>query len=304
MNKKITKTIAGILSGSILFESCAVGYFDEPADNINQIINHDNHDSFAVPLNIKLSNKDIEYFSFLKQLSLDIITNPSIANEFIKDPKLYIAKYGFDDKHIEVDSKLTKCILALGDTEISDAINNGDIDKYLTLLQQKNYIDKVTINNIDVLLSENNDIKIKNLVDSLKINEGELQASLAFFALAVVVGVAAVVWVAVIEHFGLANAVGGLTAVYWKVAAVTDGQETTEENKKLSSLPNSNVIQVWRLRNNDPKSLYLLADAYTSNLIESVLKYIKRNFPSEYDKVSENELRNAILINIQNISYE
>lgn len=50
--------------------------------------------------------------------------------------------------------------------------------------------------------------------------------------------------------------------------------------------------------------LYLLADTYANNLIDSALKFIRENLPEEYNKVTENDLRNAILINLQNISYE
>lgn len=53
----------------------------------------------------------------------------------------------------------------------------------------------------------------------------ETQASAVAFAVAVIVGAVAVVWAVVVEHFGVANAVGAVTALAWKVAATTSGNK-------------------------------------------------------------------------------
>lgn len=44
----------------------------------------------------------------------------------------------------------------------------------------------------------------------------ETQACAVAFAVAVIVGAVAVVWAVVVEHFGVANAVGAVTALAWK----------------------------------------------------------------------------------------
>lgn len=49
---------------------------------------------------------------------------------------------------------------------------------------------------------------------------------------------------------------------------------------------------------------YIVADEFTNETVNSLMQYIKKDFPEEYSKYNEDVLRNAILINLQNANFE
>lgn len=126
---------------------------------------------------------------------------------------------------------------------------------------------------------------------------------MAFFAAipAVLVGVAAVVWVVVIEHFGLANAIGIATATAWKVAAITSGAPARNHFEALMS---TKTLKIWNLKSQDPNSIFLVADQFTSYTVDSLIEYFRVNMPESYNDADLSVLKNTIIANLQNIPYE
>ncbi|CCX70243.1 unknown [Prevotella sp. CAG:255] len=49
---------------------------------------------------------------------------------------------------------------------------------------------------------------------------------------------------------------------------------------------------------------YIVADEFTNETVNSLMQYIRNNFPEECSKYDEDVLRNAILINLQNAEIE
>lgn len=132
----------------------------------------------------------------------------------------------------------------------------------------------------------------------------ETQACAVAFAVAVIVGAVAVVWAVVVEHFGVANAVGAVTALAWKVAATTSGNKRRKNGALVENLMTSNTIEVWNIKSQNKEMAYIVADEFTNETVNSLMQYIRNNFPEECSKYDEDVLRNAILINLQNAEIE
>ena len=107
----------------------------------------------------------------------------------------------------------------------------------------------------------------------------ETQACAVAFAVAVIVGAVAVVWAVVVEHFGVANAVGAVTALAWKVAATTSGNKRRKNGALVENLMTSNTIEVWNIKSQNKEMAYIVADEFTNETVNSLMQYIRNNFP-------------------------
>lgn len=303
MKPKFSKFVIGTISGTILLESCTNGYYlNYDVDEINETLSRTTSTikNTALPINVQFSDEQREYLIFLQTLAHDILTNPAIAKSFISNPSEYIKSKGFACENISIDSKLTQIILALADDEICKAIESGNISLYLNLLKDRGLLDTISISELNQLKDYTSSLNKALSLDSAN-QDMAVSASLFAFAAAVLVGVAAVVWAVVIEHFGAANAVGALTAIAWKVAAVTSGAPRRNHSDTLLS---TKTMKIWNLKSQDPNSMYLVADQFTSDTVDSLIEYFRENMPELYDKTDLDVLRNAIIANLQNLPYE
>ena len=107
-------------------------------------------------------------------------------------------------------------------------------------------MEKISINDIDSISKSQIEIQ-KILTRNSAITNLETQASAVAFAVAVIVGAVAVVWAVVVEHFGVANAVGAVTALAWKVAATTSGNKRRKNGALVENLMTFNTIEVWNI---------------------------------------------------------
>lgn len=65
-----------------------------------------------------------------------------------------------------------------------------------------------------------------------------------------------------------------------------------------------NTIKVWNIKSQNKEMAYIVADEFTNETVNSLMQYIRKNFPEEYSKYDEDVLRNTILINLQNAKFE
>lgn len=177
------------------------------------------------------------------------------------------------------------------------------LGEYLSLLKERGLMEKISINDIDSISKSQIEIQ-KILTRNSAITNLETQASAVAFAVAVIVGAVAVVWAVVVEHFGVANAVGAVTALAWKVAATTSGNKRRKNGALVENLMTSNTIEVWNIKSQNKEMAYIVADEFTNETVNSLMQYIRNNFPEECSKYDEDVLRNAILINLQNAEIE
>lgn len=303
MKSKLSKFVIGTISGTILLESCTNGYYlNYDVDEINETLSRTTSaiKNTALPINVQFSDEQREYLLFLQTLAHDILTDTATAKSFISNPSEYIKSKGFACENISIDSKLTQIILALADNEICKAIESGNISLYLNLLKDKGLLDTISISELNQLKDYTSSLNKALSLDRAN-QDMTVSASLCAFAAAVLVGVAAVVWAVVIEHFGAANAVGALTAIAWKVAAVTSGAPRRNHSDALFS---TKTLRIWNLKSQDPNSMYMVADQFTSDTVDSLIEYFRENMPEVYSKTDLTVLRNAIIANLQNLPYE
>lgn len=76
----------------------------------------------------------------LSSLSNDIFKDPSVAQSFSSDPKKYLASIGMPSNALDINSLEVKAVLALGDKEVREAINNNDLTRFVKLLDAKGYL--------------------------------------------------------------------------------------------------------------------------------------------------------------------
>lgn len=123
----VTKGILGFSVASIIAASCSSDDLwietDENTEYLKQFSDEGN-----AALSINLSHDEIEYLNFLDKLGKDVVNTPAIARQFSKDPATFIHQYGYNGK-IDFDEGMLKLMLALGDEDINDAINQNDISK-------------------------------------------------------------------------------------------------------------------------------------------------------------------------------
>ncbi len=301
MKSKLSKVIIGTLSGTLFIESCTNGYYlNYSIDEINETLSKHSTpiENTALPIDVHLNDKQREYLLFLQTLAKEIITDSSIARKFIGNPSEYIKSKGFNSENISIDSKLTKIILALADDEICNAIENGNVEKYLKLLDNKGLIDKVSIRELNQI--KKHSYSIKATMEENNIDTEIISVSAFAFAVAVLVGAVAVVWAVVVEHFLAANAIAATTAIAWKVGAVTNGSET---NKRVDLLV-PKALQIWDLKSQDPTLNHLVADKFTSFTVDSLIEYFRTNIPEFDNQTDLPILRNAIIANLQNMPYD
>lgn len=303
MKSKFSKFVIGTISGTILLESCTNGYYlNYDVDEINETLSKTTTaiNNTALPINVQYSDEQREYLIFLQTLAHDILIDPAIAKSFISNPSEYIKSKGFACENINIDSKLTQIILALADDEICRAIESGNISIYLNLLKDRGLLDTISISELNQLKDYTSSLN-KALSLDMANQDMAVSASVLAFAMAVLVGVFAVVWAVVIEHFTAANAVGALTAIAWKVAVVTSGTPIRNPSDTLLS---TKTMRIWNLKSQGPNSMYLVADQFTSDTVNSLIEYFRENMPELYDKTDLDVLRNAIIANLQNLPYE
>lgn len=235
-------------------------------------------------------------------MSNDIINNPIIAHTFAQDPQAFLEAYDMTDLHLNLDDNLLQLIIALGDEEITSAIKNRDIKGYLSLCKKKGLFDNISLakDTSPLFISLE---KSKNFTKLQSISENDsTNSSFTAFAIAAVVGVAAIVWAVTITHVGLANVTLLATAIYETIAINTSFMSSGEESNisQVRQISNSNILKIWNIKKEDSdNSLYIVAEEYKNQITEECIKAIKEVFPLIYEKYGETFLRNNILINIK-----
>lgn len=293
MKKKnlLVKTVTGLTASSILASSCS-GYYPEINDsNYFNLQTRGLSDEGSPALPIDLSQDNIDYLNFLIKLANDIIKDPVIAKQFSKNPNAFIKEYGYTGE-ISLDEGMLKLILALGDEEINQAVNQRDMTTALALMENKGYL-----NNINEVKLQLTSEQIKKVYDNLgiPINNSEitdpqvavLAVPVILYAIAAVYSQAAVVY----NVGGVINAALAVTVVAW---AEVWGPQSNEINNLID---NNLPLKLWSLKGNE-KDTYIATDKYIDNQVERAIKLTKQHNPQLLKNISEEDLARLIKYNI------
>lgn len=274
MKEKITKVVATVTATSILTASCT-GY----NENLLSAINDDNFPDIgqsAIPLKLNLSSEDVKNINAINKLVIDIIENSKVADNFAKNPQELLKKYGYTGT-VTLDDKLVRIIKAFADDEIALAIKQKDIEKFLSLCQQKG------------LLNEKYNDFLTNKLDSAtttKAYSDEVIKEEAFLVVGVVVVAVFVVAIAlsVETYIGFHHKIGHDSASEPIVDETVQGPQEV------------NVIDVLYLKTNTKDYQYI--DSYIDNKIEEAIDLYYKESPMYKDKESRNQLKQLIYKNL------
>lgn len=275
-SKCFTQAVSGVVSGSILFTSCNVyNLNDDFLYESNKEI--DDFNSNAIPISLKINPEGAEYIRFLQQLSEDIIDSPDIARSFYENPKLFLEKYGYNET-IDLNDSFLKLILALGNEDILNAVQENDIKKFLSICKDQN------------LLNFDNDYCLKILDNS------ELRQNLEEFNIDISSSrdtsqeVSPILVLVVLVAVGL----GFVIAYAMATIFITITKGFTEFHEAADRM---SVFEIWTLKKDSSKT-YVVVDEYLEDQINSIIDYIKENDPQYLKNNSEENLRAFMKINL------
>lgn len=293
MEKKnlIVKAVTGLTASSIIASSCGGNLLEMNESNYLNPQTRGLSDEGSPALLIDLSQDEMDYLNFLTKLANDIIKDPIIAKQFAKNPNSFIKEYGYKGE-ITLDEGMLKLILALGDEEINQAVNQNDMTTALALMESKGYL-----NNISEVKIQLTNEQIKKVYNNLgiPIDDSDLTNSDAaavavpvlVYALAIVYSQAAVVY----NVGGAINVVAMLTVYAW--SELWGAQSNEIDNVIEHNLP----LKLWSLKGN-VEDTYIATDKYINNQVERAIKLTKQYNPQLLKNINEEDLAKLIKYNI------
>ena len=281
------KAVAGVLAASMLGAACTV-YIPHNDDIFSDVVVDSDLGAIAIPVRITLKPEHAQYLNAIGRATQAIIASPEQAAVFLKDPAAFLRKKGYFGE-VNLDEKMIRFVSALADTDLHNAIRNGDMKSFLQLSKEKNLfvIDENSIFANDFyqkqLAELHKDADFEQVVMQLRgLAQGGQQEFLVFTA---VVAIAAVV-LAVVAAVGVGLVVALDTQVHGSNVAVDD--------QLLNSL------DVFTLR--DSQNKQVVVDAETSKLLSEVASVARAVYPDKLQAVSDTELKNFLTVNyVKNI---
>lgn len=276
MKEKLNRIIAGSLIPAILMPSCTSDYYwDDDVVTINTALTTKSSDFFnsiAVPMNLNLDSEDQKFLAFVVKLVSDIINNPLIAKKVANDPSSISKMYGVDDIEINFDDELWKLILALGDTELHDAIKTNDVSRFLKLCDKKGLLSELQKSEI---------LKYQDLATSVDAEIRPMCATLVFIA------AVSVMMFAAAGCAGVSAAALYYTETYW------NGTESSATMIKRDR----QAYQLWVIKQGQENS-YVMLSEYQEKLVNECINSLYEYFPDKMVDVDTGKLRQFISLNL------
>lgn len=297
--KFVTNATLAICGSSMLFASCDGFFVDNDMICASQVPDIGN-----ASINIELNQENQNYIMFLNKLSIDIINQPKIAQEFAENPQKYIEKYGYNEK-IDLDENMLNYILTLGNKDIQIAIKQNDIETIIRLMREKCLVTnnftkfKLTSENITQLCNFYG-LSKQNLPHTTNIqiaDNDKVESIIAVFA--------AVVWifVVVIEDAVAAYNVGvGLnaaayTSVYYKAAAW--GPKKTLRSGTTEKIAIETNLSFKAISAKAPEyNEYFLASSYIEDFSTQIVDAIEKEVPEALYGLNKEDVRNLVKYNM------
>ncbi len=260
---KLVKVLSGSLSTSIIASSCnlpgTVNYLMSDADDnvYNKVITRASEIGLsAVPMDMCLESADVRYLEFLSDLGEKIIKDPKVAHDFSHDPQKYIEEQGYSDIQVNLDESILNLVVALGDNEVLETINNNDFEGFIEVCQKKNLLQYPEMFSKEVYKEQLKKINEAYYNGTLNIDDIEDE---------MLVSPVVVMVVMVVVGFGIFVAVG----MAFMFASPTKGLNTVAR-----LLPEKEaILEVWALKDDGTK---VIVNPETQEQITVCLDYIKQ----------------------------
>lgn len=266
----------GMAFSAIFFQACSSA---DSADELNQSLVGLQHSKMkAKSIAIPLSSVDVEYVNFLETLSDEIVRDSSVAKTFVDNPTGYCRDHGYNI-HVNMDSGLLKLVLALGDEDLVEAAQKGDVKRYVSLCRQKGLLNIESFTNDDYvkkLISQLQTSQTGNMVDLMAMSPVNISA----------VAVYGCVFVAIAAVAAEAFVVLGTTT--W----VTHGQSLVDPSNSTA------VQQMWNLKSDTRTSL---PSDLTNEIVDEGIDMMQEQFPKEFAHVDKKALKAILLLKLQKL---
>ena len=204
----------------------------------------------------------------LGTLAANIFENPDVAQTFSNNPQEYLNSIGLGNTILDINSVEVKTLLALGDNDIRMALQNDDLQLFITLLQNKNYL---SMNNNYISSDlENYLIKQYNLDPDLQkhIKEFPMITKQQSFVFGPVAWVIAVVAEAVAAAY---NVVVSVNFGFWINVAT---EVNTCGTVGVATQLNNPVLKIWGLSKNEG-DIPVIHELIEQN-VEKVVKMVEQ----------------------------
>lgn len=285
-NKLAVKIVAGIAATGIGLYACSdddLIYDKNENEEAGKM-----PDNGQVAIKTVFSEEDVNYLLFLDKLGKDIITTPSIARDFAKDPETYTKKYGYNEK-VYLEENMLKLILAFGDDDINAAISVGDTKTALLLMKDKELLDQGDFTKVSI-----DDEQRKQLLAAMGVDEVNFD-QYGVCTLATVCNIAGVVNVA-----AAVTAVGAVAA-YAMLWTKTMFWGYGVDSQNISNFTKNNApLQMWSLRGQS-ENTYIAADMYLEQEINNLVDAIEAVDNTAFEKgLTKENFKNFMKLNILN----
>lgn len=281
-NKKISQVISGLLIPSVLLQSCDSQYFIDTDDvvsiNENQL---KTRSSIAIPINLNLNSKDLQFLEFIQRIVVDIVKHPSIARSFAKNPKAVAKLYGVNELEIDFEDPVWKLIGALGEEDLHEAIMTNNVKTFFALCKEKGLMSE--IQKSDILKYQNITIPC---ADTPQLTS---DADLGLCGVEVVfIAVAA----------GIVDIVGDHSALYDQAAVYEQNfYWSSSETQSALAQRSFQVLQLWTLKKGNESSAMLLSK-YQEQTVDECIEAIRVYFPEKLEGINMEYLRQFIALNL------
>lgn len=277
-NKNVTRLVAAVSTVGVITPSLPSCAFQD-----YEIISSENLPKGISAIELDLTKDELEYLHFMQKLSDDIVKYPIIAQEFTKNPQLFLEKYGYKES-INLDDNILKLILALGDEDINKAINVRDVKTVLKLMKEKNLL-----NNIDNTYSYINiqEEKVKEILSLMGVESENLECyscvpGICYFGVLVVA-----VYIAAAVSVAAAGVTAGVAAASWTYI------ESFIANNSADFLDQNSSLKIWSLKNK-ANDTHFAVDLYIEEQVNEMIDIVK-SYDISFD---EEKMKDFLKINI------
>lgn len=306
------KSIALTTAVSLLGSSCSsyLEPFDDPTSMPIQDTFTRSLETKKLPLSELLTDDEYAFLDAIIHIAEDLANGNFNSRDLESNIQEILLQYGYEGK-ILPDSSLMKILIAFGDSDFVDVINNHDLSGFIRLAKEKGLIRKDNpiqdLSGIDNLPETTKNLIAKivqnKVAQNQKTSDGSSNFdyeindwfvdSIAVAAVMVLVGIEVAVIVMII----------GLEAPQ---NLPIEANEEYSSKLTLNRLMQAKQVDVWDayIQTNGINDIYTFVDERVNKLCDATLLTIDELAPEYWNEHSRNEVRNKITLLYMNYILE
>ena len=268
LKKHIKNVLLYMTSTSVLLASCDVGYYaDELLSSDEHFAANEEEGLELLPIDIYVDAQTKLKMATVGRFAQDVASQSgSIISEMNNNPQAVLDRYGLSEFRLDRNSLEVQAIMALGDPEVQESLQNGDFRKYIQILNEKGLLQSDRVEQITKILQNPENAVMARDADA------------CFFVLPVVMvaafAVAVAVWAGIVTKSGIYGA---------SVQNIGAPSASMEVNHSIDNLMNDNAMRLWIYNHKTPIA-YSLSDADFNSIVDIVLSAFEHAQLSDVEK--------------------